>query len=204
MDNYLSKCYELHEKGKTNKEIIENIYINYSSIFDNDKIYEYKKIISEEFNVSLKDIKLIGSSHTKFSLKDGGLQEREEVNDFDFAIINSSFFNYCWSIVNNDKNQIFSPKAWCFNNALLKGKIHPLYLNKRESLYKMIKEKMERVNSEKKSSICIYAYESAFINNLCEYLESDFIDYFRNKKNTELEVKQVKKDGFAPLKKIGE
>jgi len=200
MNDYLEKCFQLHEQGKTVEEIIENIYINYASFIDNDKIYEYKKIISDQFNVSLKDIRLIGSSHTYFSKKDGLLKNKEVTNDYDFAIINTSLFNKYWSIILNDSSQIYNKKI--FYKYLSNGKLHPLYLNKNSTLFKDIKSKISLLNSDKSSSICIYAFENAFIKNLCHYLESDFIDYFKEQNTYKL--KEINNGVIKSLENIGD
>lgn len=178
MASYLEKCFELYSSGKNIKQIIENIYINYASIDNNDKIYEYKKIISQEFDISLKDIKLIGSSHTLFSIKDG-TKEKTSSNDYDFAIINTSLFNKYWSkIMLNDKE----PKKTFFNYLIL-GKIHPYYLAHDGIVYKEIKNKLKKLDADKSATICIYMCEEFFIKNLCDYLESDLIKYFNRLKN---------------------
>lgn len=207
MSSYLNKCLELHKQGQEIKSIIENIYINYSSSKDNDKIYEYKKIISQQFNVSLKDIKLIGSAHTKFSKKNGLLEDKDEHNDYDFAIINTSLFNNYWSILNNDKKEVSKAthKSNLFYENLKKGKIHPFHLNQNGKIYNNIKERLSELNNqnEKQSSICIYAFEDAFINNLCEYLTYDLTQYFKNK-TKEPKIKELTSNGFYPLEDIGE
>jgi len=207
MSSYLNKCLELHNQGQDIKSIIENIYINYSSSEDNDKIYEYKKIISQQFNVSLKDIKLIGSAHTKFSKKSGSLEDRNDPNDYDFAIINTSLFNNYWSILNNDETEVSKTvyKNDLFYDNLKKGKIHPYHLNNNGRIYRNIKERLSELNSQKKkkSSICIYAFEDAFINNLCEYLTSDLAQYFKDKLK-EPKIKKLASNGFRPLEDLGE
>ncbi len=140
MNSYLDKCLELHKQGKEIKSIIENIYINYSSSEDNDKIYEYKKVISKQFNVSLKDIKLIGSAHTSFSKKSGELKDKLDPNDYDFAIINTSLFNKYWIMLNNDLNEVslVTRKNKLFYDYLKRGKIHPFHLNQDGKIYKEI------------------------------------------------------------------
>jgi hypothetical protein len=202
MNSYLDKCFELYEKGNTVREIIENIYINYSSLIENDKIFEYKKIISREFEVSLKDIKLIGSSHTYFSTKSGCLKTKEEANDYDFAIINASLFNKLWSIVNDKQDTIYNKKM--FYKYLVMGKFHPLYLDKDSALFKKIKSLLNEINtnSEKKSSVCIYAFEDAFIKNLCDYLTINFTDYFKAKKSSSA-IKEVEST-IKTLKDLGD
>jgi len=207
MSSYLDKCLELHQQGKKIKSIIENIYINYSSSEENDKIYDYKKVISEEFNISLKDIKLIGSSHTNFSKKSGLLEDKSKPNDYDFAIINTSLFNNYWSTLNNDDKEV-SETAYhkkLFYENLIKGKIHPLYLNKNGKIYKKITKGLSELNlkEQKKSSVCIYAFENAFINNLCEYLTSDLAQYFKTK-TEEPKIKKLTSNGFYPLENIGD
>lgn len=195
MSSYLEKCYELYSSGKEIREIIENIYINYSSFQENDKIYDYKKNISKQFLVSLKDIKLIGSSHTYFSNK-SGIKSKENLNDYDFAIINTTIFNNYWVKIILDNTQISDVKK--FNYNLIKGKIHPLYLKKDKSLFKEINDKLNSVRADKKISICLYMSEEAFVENLCNYLEKDLEVYFKTfkvdvSKSSTINIKDVKK-----------
>lgn len=204
MTDYLTKCFELHEKGKKTIEIIENIYINYGAFDNNDNIYEYKKIIANEFNIALKDIKLIGSSHTSFSKKEGILKRKEVINDYDFAIIDTTLFNKYWSEIITNNSHIRSDKMQIFYEYLKKGKIHPLYLDRNSSIYKNITTNLNCIKADKKISICVYAFEKAFIKNLCDYLEKDFIEYFREKKAFKNEVKSMDKLSFKKLESLGE
>lgn len=206
MDNYLEKCFELHNQGKTVKEIIENIYINYSAFNNNDKIYEFKKVIASNFHVSLKDIKLIGSSHTHFSSKGSGLhlkESSEDINDYDFAIINASTFNYFWSELLQDINQIKKESKKTFFGYLSNGKIHPLYLKDDSKTYKEITSKVGVIECDKKVSVCIYAFEEAFIQSLCSYLEKDLIKYFKEAQET-INIQPVSTDGIKTLNSMGD
>lgn len=206
MENYLEKCLKLHNEGLSTKDIIENLYLNYSSLNDNDLIFKYKKILSKEFNVSLKDIRLIGSFHTNFSKnKETNYiikkDKIEDINDFDFAIINTSLFIEYWTKVNLNPNYELSNPNFFYSN-LNNGKFHPKLLYKNGSIYNEIQAKVKKTNSDKSLTICIYAFENAFINNLCFYFEQALSDYFRELKAEKLDNELFNGIVIKPLKKM--
>lgn len=205
MDTYLEQCLSLHNDGYETKDIIENLYLNYSSVNDNDLIYKYKKIISKEFDVSLKDIRIIGSYHTNFSKNKttNDLIEKktiDEISDFDFAIINTGLFIKYWSMANEDRNEIYNKKSF-FEN-LNNGKFHPKLLERSGRISKQIKEKMNKIATDKSCSVCIYAYEDAFIDSLCFYFEKELTAYFKSK----LKKKEKELNSFIvkPLANLGD
>ena len=50
-----------------------------------------------KYGCNLNDVKLIGSSHTGYTYKEGRLQVRDDPKDYDFGIISSEVFTKIFS-----------------------------------------------------------------------------------------------------------
>jgi len=90
------------KEGYSFEEITENLYLNYSAAIDIDEVYRIRKKISERYGCNLNDVKLIGSSHTGYTYKEGKLQIRDNPKDYDFEIIGSEIFAKYFHKVNCD------------------------------------------------------------------------------------------------------
>ena len=151
------------------EEVAENLYLNYHSVINTDEVYRLRKTIAKKFECNLNDVKLIGSSHTGYTYKDGKLQKREDPKDYDFAIINADVFVKYFHMVN--LNKISHAEKKKYMGGILHGKIHPLHAD--EDFFKKINkinsEIMEELNVMKHVSVCFYLSEKAFIDGLVAY-----------------------------------
>lgn len=169
MDDYIDKMQGMLSDGYSMEEVAENLYLNYHSVINTDEVYRLRKMIAKKYNCNLNDVKLIGSSHTGYTYKEGKLQKRDNPKDYDFAIINADVFVKYFHMVNLDK--ILDAEKMKYIGGILNGKIHPLHADKD------FKNKMEKINSGimkelnimKHVSVCFYLSEKAFIDGLVEY-----------------------------------
>lgn len=170
--NYREKFFELMRNGFTLDEAVENLYINYSAFTHVDLVYKIKKAISIAFKVSIGDVKLIGSSHTGFSLCDCKIVDRENPHDFDFAIVNAALYaeyfeNMFESCRGNEASRSYIKNA-------LQGKIHTFYID--DSLRRPVNAVLERIQEtlriDKHISVCFYISEKALIQGLVEYFKA--------------------------------
>jgi len=169
--NYREKFFELMCKGSTLDEAVENLYINYSSYTQLDLIYKIKKAISIAFKVSIGDVKLIGSSHTGFSLCDCKIVDREHPLDFDFAIVNSTLYTkYFEKMVKSCRSKDAHSQ---YEKNALQGKIHPLYIDEclKEPIDSNLGKIQEILKIDKHISVCFYISENALIQGLVEYFK---------------------------------
>lgn len=65
--------------------------MNYSAVIDVDEVYRIRKKISEKYGCNLNDVKLIGSSHTGYTYKEGKLQIRDDPKDYDLELLALKF-----------------------------------------------------------------------------------------------------------------
>lgn len=171
------------KKILNDEEILTHFFLNCSSYKKNDIIFLLKKEISKEFEIDIKDIKLIGSGHTGFYLNklNNKLERRKNIKDYDFIIIDTNFFNKILTeIVDKDYYSTFQyrgiidrPPKDIFERNLRKGKIHLRYVDKKfrvicyfKSLEKMLEK---RFNMTLKVSCCIYKTEKDFLKYLYSY-----------------------------------
>lgn len=114
---------EMLENGNTKEEIIQNIFLNYSTFIDNNQIiYKHKKYISEVFHTDFRNIFLIGSRHLGFKIEKNELKIKSEFNektDYDYAIIDTNLFSKYFDEFNE-----FNCK---YKENICKGFLHPLY-----------------------------------------------------------------------------
>lgn len=188
----LEKFEELHSKGCTIQDIVENIFLNYNAYTNNDDVYYLKKQIAVRYGVELNCVKLIGSSHTGFKK----FEKRTRTKDYDFAIIDPFLFREYLLRVNTSeiKKEDFS----LYTNNLARGKLHILYVNnsvkeeiKSELANIKLKVKKEnKVEIDKDISICFYISEQAFINSLTTYFTMQLASSMREGTD---KIKQLKK-----------
>lgn len=194
--NYERKFYELINAGYSINEIAENIYLNYNSYDDVDLIYKIKKQISQKYFCSLNSIKLIGSSHTGYSVVEQNLVQKAP-KDYDFAIIDTGLFIKYFEKTNI--SQIADKRKYIGN--FVNGKIHPYYETKdiKDEL-DCINEKIEEeLKLDRHLTICFYLSEKAFINGLGEYLKEIYVRYL----NQFREIEKVSNTSVGkPLSKI--
>ena len=74
MDDYIAKMQEMLSEGYSKEEVAENLYLNYHSVTNTDEVYKIRKRIALSYGCNLNDVKLIGSSHTGYTYKDGQLR----------------------------------------------------------------------------------------------------------------------------------
>ncbi|HDI3056377.1 hypothetical protein HYH85_11330 [Clostridium botulinum] len=188
----LDKFNELHSKGYSMQNIVENIFLNYNAYTNNDDIYFLKKKISSYFKVELNNVKLIGSSHTGFK----EFRPREQTKDYDFAIIDPFLFREFLLKIKTNQMNMHSMELYVKN--LAEGKLHILYSNKEiKTNIKMILEDIklqieeeEKIKIDKDISVCFYISEKAFINNLTGYFNRVLAASIRNENS---EIKALEK-----------
>lgn len=188
----LDKFNELHSKGYSMQNIVENIFLNYNAYTNNDDIYFLKKKISSYFKVELNNVKLIGSSHTGFK----EFRPREQTKDYDFAIIDPFLFREFLLKIKTNQMNMHNMELYVKN--LAEGKLHILYSNKEiKTNIKMILEdiklqieKEEKIKIDKDISVCFYISEKAFINNLTGYFNRVLAASIRNENS---EIKALEK-----------
>lgn len=173
--NYIDKMMDMLERGYTFEEVTENLYLNYSAAIDVDEVYRIRKKISEKYECNLNDVKLIGSSHTGYTYKDGELQERENPKDYDFGIIGSEIFTKYFHKVKY-KN-ITSKQKNSYIGNVMNGKLHPLYADKdfREELESVNRNIQNELSVKRHITVCFYLSEYDFINGLVDYSKNLYI-----------------------------
>lgn len=169
MQNYIEKMQNMLSEGYSMSEVAENLYLNYHSVINTDEVYRLRKAIAKSYNCNLNDVKLIGSSHTGYTFKEGKLLKRDNPKDYDFAIINGDVFTRFFHMVDMDK--IGGEHKRMYIGAILHGKLHPLHAGQEflEMLEKKNLEIMENLNVSKHVSVCFYLSEKAFIDGLVKY-----------------------------------
>lgn len=176
---YLKKFYELKRKGWELKDIVKNIYFNYSSFDDNDDIFRMKNEIAYLFGCKFKDVQLIGSSKTGYKIDNINYKLIKcSPKDYDFCIIDSNIFSYYLRRI--DYYRIDKNKLNHFYMNLRRGKLHVKYLN--EDLINDFEQKCDNICKKmkinKRISICIYLDDDFYIDGL--------VYYFRNVYQSEL------------------
>lgn len=187
-----SKILDLKENGFNNMEIVENIFLNYSSVYDNDTIYKLKKDISLRLKTDIINIRLIGSAHLGIKKNDETetLELVDNPSDYDFAIIDSKVFAFILNDI-SQKNLVTSQNKPIFCEHLSRGKLHLRYIKKPNIISEICTEIESKNMLKKNVSICIYLNEEFFINNLKVYFNNMFDNYY--KKYKEIKIKKVKK-----------
>lgn len=167
--DYIERMQDMLSKGYSMDEVAENLYLNYHSVINTDEVYQLRKAIAKKYNCNLNDVKLIGSSHTGYTYKDGKLLKRDNPKDYDFAIINADVFTRFFHQV--DLSKIDDGEKRKYAIGILHGKLHPLHANQ-DFLIKLEKkntEIMKELKIAKHVSVCFYLSEKDFINSLVYY-----------------------------------
>lgn len=180
----IEKLNEL-KKLMSDEDILANLFLNYSSYNNNDIVFILKKEISKRMEVDIKDIRLIGSGHTGFSVNRNKekIGIKDKIKDYDFAIIDREFFHKLSKEIDEKnlylpgntskypafKNQVIKTNKEMFEQNFSKGKLHLMYVKKELFVIKIC-EQLERFLKEKfsislKISCCIYETEKVFLNN---------------------------------------
>ncbi|MCF2627299.1 hypothetical protein I6E36_04300 [Fusobacterium mortiferum] len=181
------------------KDILANIFLNYSSVEKNDIIYLLKKELSLKLKVDIKDIRLIGSGHTGFSLdKKNKIIKKKNPKDLDFVIINEIYFEKIKrEIEEQDAYLEGSPDTLIypifidskkvetyrdiFEKNLRKGKLHLRYIKQNFKLIRdcrLISGYLKAVFEIKlKISCCIYRSEKEFLENQYRYYREGLVNY---------------------------
>lgn len=172
----------------SDKDILANIFLNCSSYACNNVIFLLKKKLSENLGLDLKDIKLIGSGHTGFTLnKEKSLQMREKIKDLDFVIINQNYFEKMYEEIKENnlidpnkglkyppvKNYKYLTSEELFYKNYKNGKLHLMYVKPKFIVIEKCKEidkyLNESFNINLKISCCIYRSEKEFLENQNKY-----------------------------------
>lgn len=191
-----SKIIELKEQKYSDREIIENIFLNYPSKYQNDIIYKIKKRMSKYFNVPINNIKLIGSAHSGIKIKDKETVFDLDPNDLDFAIIDSGC--YCKELLKiKESKSVKFLKRDTFNGNLFIGKLHYAYIKKDPSRSEFFSSLEKEFGVDKKISICIYISEEFFLSGLETFYSDKLTKYYEKYKEDKkeipnLEIKEVK------------
>lgn len=167
--DYIEKMQDMLSEGYSMDEVAENLYLNYHSVINTDEVYRLRKAIAKKYNCNLNDVKLIGSSHTGYTYKEGKLLKRDNPKDYDFAIINADVYTRFFHMVDYDK--IVDEHKREYVGGILRGKLHPLHADK-EFLNKLEKKNatiMKELEISKHVSICFYLSEKDFLDGLVYY-----------------------------------
>lgn len=167
------------------EDILANLFLNYSSYENNDIVFILKKEISKKMNIDMKNIRLIGSGHTGFSVnrEKQKIESKDKIRDYDFVIIDKGFFDRITDEIEQKnlylqgdatkylvfKNQKIKTNREMFQQNFSKGKLHLMYVKKELFIVKIC-EQLERFIKEKfqmslKISCCVYETETDFLNN---------------------------------------
>lgn len=193
--NYIDKMMHMLEEGYTFEEITENLYLNYSAAIDVDEVYRIRKRISEKYGCNLNDVKLIGSSHTGYTYKEGRFQVRDDPKDYDFGIISSEVFTKYFHKVN--LNDMSNKKKNSYMVNIMNGKLHPLYAGKGflDELEAINSDIQNELSVKRHITVCFYLSEYDFINGLVGYSKKLYAvklkEMEENKSFIETEVKTV-------------
>ena len=193
--NYIDKMMYMLKEGYTFEEITENLYLNYSAAIDVDEVYRIRKKISEKYGCNLNDVKLIGSSHTGYTYKDGKLQIRDNPKDYDFGIIGPEIFIKFFHKVNFDSISNNQKNSYMGN--ILNGKLHPLYADKYflEELEAINNDIQNELSVKRHITVCFYLSEYDFINGLVGYSKKLYLaklkEMEKNRTFIETEIKTV-------------
>lgn len=167
--------YSLKEKGFKDTEIIENIFLNYSSSYENDTIYKIKKELSEKLKIELNCIKLIGSAHSGIKKEEDEIEDKKDPNDLDFALITPKLFSEFLFEIRKGKLVKHSSEN-AFKKNLYLGKIHFMYL--KENYINLICKEINKKYDQKKISVCLYLSERDFIENLEFFFKDSFTTFY--------------------------
>lgn len=169
MDDYIAKMQEMLSEGYSKEEVAENLYLNYHSVTNTDEVYKIRKRIALSYGCNLNDVKLIGSSHTGYTYKDGQLRKQTSPRDYDFAIISADTFVKYFHMIKYD--QIRDNDKRMYVRHFTEGKIHPRYADAdfRKALENINQKIMQDLNVKRHISVCFYISEKAFINGLVKY-----------------------------------
>ena len=207
MVDYIEKMQNMLSNGYTMNEVAENLYLNYHSVINTDEVYKLRKAIAKKYYCNLNDVKLIGSSHTGYTYKEGKLLKRDNPKDYDFAIINQDVFTRYFHMVDVDK--ICKDKKIKYIDAILHGKLHPIYADYAflNSLEKKNQAIMKENNVKKHVSVCFYLSEKDFIDGLVRYNSDLYTGELRriselNNKNDSMTVGLGELVNFSDLKII--
>ncbi|MGL6066829.1 MAG: hypothetical protein ACRC0R_07095 [Cetobacterium sp.] len=184
----IEKIVEL-KKIMSEEDILANIFLNYSSYAQNDIVFILKKLLSKKLKIDMKDIRLIGSGHTGFSINRERtmLEKKEVIKDYDFVIINERFFEKMYNYIssynlylegNSSKYPVFKDRKIKSNKELFeenykRGKLHLRYVKKVLFIVQFCKELekllLDKYEIELKVSCCIYKSEKVFLENQNKY-----------------------------------
>lgn len=194
----LEKIIELKNKGFSDEDVIKNIFLNYSSKYENDSIYLIKKELSEFLNVEINCIKLIGSAHSGIGkTREGKIVSKKNPNDLDFTVIDAHCFDReLKNILLNEEIISRNMKNFGFN--IMNGKIHLKYVSKENRIVEFCNKIDTGSLNNKKISICIYLSEFYFIKSLKKFLSDPLLEYLR-----EYIKEDVKKINDGEIKQLG-
>lgn len=165
--NQYQKILELRKWES--EDIIANLFLNYSSCFENDKIYLIKKFLSKKLNIDIKDIRLIGSAHIGIACKPNDLkiEIKENPKDLDFAIINNVLFEKEYQKIIENRYHLRDEKLFSYNYK--RGKLHLKYVSKKYKIIRICNKINELIkdnlNLDLKASCCIFKNEDSFLKN---------------------------------------
>lgn len=167
--DYIERMQDMLSKGYSMDEVAENLYLNYHSVINTDEVYRLRKAIAKKYICNLNDVKLIGSSHTGYTYKEGKLLKRDNPKDYDFAIINADVFIRFFHKV--DYFKIEKDEQVKYTNAILRGKLHPAHADKEflKNLEKKNQAIMKELGVVKHVSVCFYLSEKDFVDGLVYY-----------------------------------
>lgn len=192
------------EDGYTFEEITENLYLNYSAAIDVDEVYRIRKKISEKYECNLNDVKLIGSSHTGYTYKDGKLQVREDPKDYDFGIIESQVFTKYFHKVK--LNDMTCRQRNFYMGNIMNGKLHPIYADKDflEELETINSEIQNELSVKRHITVCFYLSEYDFINGLVGYSKKLYAAKLKELEESKSFIETEVKTAIGQLEKLEE
>lgn len=183
MSDYKSEIDSLINQDKI-EEISRNIFIFYAPLkVSSEQLFSICDKINRKFNIPLRDIKIIGSSHTGFSFvkpkKSNTISYYTKESDIDIAIINKDLF-YDYYLDTFIKTNGFSDNTHFrypehssqFQNNIVKGFLRPDTLartDKSSDWYYFFRDLSEEINQ--KITGAIYLSEETFSNKINESLK---------------------------------
>lgn len=202
--DYIDKMQELLSIGYSNREVAENLYLNYHSVINTDEVYKIRKRLAVDYKCNINDVKLIGSSHTGYTYKDGKLLKRDDPKDYDFAIINTDVFVEFFHKVELDK--IYYSHKSRYIGSMLNGKLHPLHVNKKLQLEldKVNTNIMKDLHVKRHISVCFYISEKAFIDGLVSYNGELYAGELKRLSNQDCQIDIIEKFEIKKIDKMEE
>ncbi len=194
-----SKIIELKEQKYSDREIIENIFLNYPSKYQNDIIYRIKKKMSEYFNVPINNIKLIGSAHSGIKIKENDTIFDLDPNDLDFAIIDSRCYSKELLRIKESKSVKYTSRDR-FNGNLFFGKIHYAYVKQDQDQSEFFSSLEKELGMEKKISICIYISEDFFLAGLESFYQDKLTKYYEKYRENKRDISNLELKGVKEFK----